>query len=214
FDACVLHGAAATYYPSAQHALELVNARVSIANSILTGGDGYQDARGLAPGAAALIATNSILRCGRGVLLQAGARATEPALILAGGLVLLDPSLSPTLALNLGALVVRAPTPIVVGITVAAGSTASIGLTGTSGALGALLVGFPADRVTVPGVLGDLWLDAATMCVPRLGATASALGWSVPVPAVCHFPTEIRWQGLVLDNGTFTLTDPGAALLH
>jgi len=28
------------------------------------------------------------------------------------------------------------------------------------------------------------------------------------------FPSELRWQGLVLDNNTLTLTAPGAALLH
>jgi hypothetical protein len=41
-----------------------------------------------------------------------------------------------------------------------------------------------------------------------------AFTWTAAVPAVWPFPAEFRWQGLVLDNGTLTLTDPGAALLH
>ena len=162
-----------------------------------------------------MIETNSILRCGRGVTLSAGSYATEPALILNGGTTVLDPSLFPTWVAYGGALIVCPVVPIVIANNVAAGLTANISVSAASGSFGALLVGFPADRVTVPGVAGDLWLDTATMCVPSLGATSTAIGWSVRVPTSWPFPAEFRWQGLVLDNNNaLTLTAPGAALLH
>jgi hypothetical protein len=95
-----------------------------------------------------------------------------------------------------------------------AGQTASLTLLSPAGTLGALLFGFPGDRAPVPGVVGDLWLDATHFCVPRIGVQNGAFTWTAAVPAVWPFPAEFRWQGLVLDNGTLTLTDPGAALLH
>jgi hypothetical protein len=215
-DACILHGfGAAVGGGLALHAMELVDSRVSIASSTVVGGNGYILPGSSAPGAGALLATNSILRCGRGVTLQAGSNSPEAALTLDRGLTILDPLVQPTIATTGGAIVAHLSTPEVFAADVIPGRTVTFTLLSPNGTLCALLVSVPADRTPVPGVLGDLWLDPHTMCVARLGVqSGGTFTWTIHVPPSWPLPAEFRWQGLVLDNGTLTLTDPGAALLH
>lgn len=192
----------------------LTDADVRCRNSTFVGGNGQVWFFSTNPGRNAIHATSSILRLEQGVAVATGYLGTDPPLTLDGGLAVLDPSVTAGhVALN-GAVVHRAAMPIVVGQGVVGGGNGRLDLHSPVGTIGALLVGFPADRWTVPGVAGDAWLDPATMGVVALGIQNGSLSWTSAIPAAWPRPTEFRWHGLVLDGGVVTLTSPGAAVLR
>jgi hypothetical protein len=195
-------------------AVSLANAHVRCSYTNFHGGDGMVWQFSSSRGASAIVASNCTLWLSEGTSVTAGALAIDPALVLNGGVTIMDPALTPTVSTVGGAVVLAAATPVVIGSNVAAGQLATMTLHSLPGTLGALLVGFPADRRLVPGIAGDAWLDPTTMCVPVLGVQNGSLTWTTPVPANWPWPTQFRWQGLVLENGALGLTGPGAALLR
>jgi hypothetical protein len=195
-------------------AASLADADVRCSHTDFHGGDGMVWQYSFSRGASAIVASNCTLWLSEGTSVTEGALAIDPALVLNGGVTIMDPALTPTVSTAGGAVVLAAATPVVIGSNVAAGQMATVTLHSPIGTLGALLVGFPADRRLVAGIGGDAWLDLATMCVPVLGLQNGSLTWTTQVPAIWSWPTQFRWQGLVLENGALGLTAPGAALLR
>lgn len=132
------------------------------------------------------------------------------------GALVVDPGLQ---LQNVGALVAGGPAT---GLTVIsadlASCTASTGppggvatgtLTVPPGGIGALLVGFPGDAATFPGILFPLWLDPVLVSTIAVGAPT--VTGSYPVPnAAFVLGVPVGWQGIAFDqtNG-LQFSNPG-----
>lgn len=200
------------YRPSL--AASFANSDVRCRNTTFRGGNGLVWQGNTNRGREAIEATLCSLRLQVGTVVDTGALGTAPPLLLNGGVTIIDPGVNATWTANGNAVVTRVALPVVSATGLSAGGVATIDLHSPEGTLGALMFGFPADRQLVAGVAGDAWLDAATLCVPVAGVQNGVLRWTTAVPAIWPWPVEVRWQGLVLDQGLLWLTDPGAAVLR
>jgi hypothetical protein len=215
-DRCILRGRNGDFeygVPSAQ-AMQLDFATVHGMGTIIRGGDAAL-VLGLPepsyPGTRALTANSSVLTLsGAASGVASGSLFTGPPIQSTQSTFVFHPGLQPVIGGTSSVTTRFLPTVTALGF--ASGSNAQLGVVSPPGALTALVFGVPGDRLAIPGVYGDLWVDPQEYCIPAVGV--GSVVWTVTVPpSPVLFGKAYRWQGLVLSQG-LELGAPGSALLR
>lgn len=217
FDRCAITGAHGDYesqfFPS--EAVVATRSTVEFIDCTIRGGNG--STRGYPPswsGRRAMSLTDSSVSFrGAGMLVASGSLTNDPPILASGCTLQHEPGFQAAMALTATSVVVRhLPSVSVAGLP--HGPSGTLTVNSAPGVLAALLVGFPADRTTMPQA-GSLWLDPATACVGVLGVQNGALAWSFTVPGRPILTgTQIRWQSAAVTGGNFELSAPGATFFR
>src|SRR5262245_38601694 len=215
-DRCTLHGRdgqPAWGFQSAQ-AMLLDSSTVHGMNTTLRGGDqgiGKTGPEPSYPGSRALTAVSSSLTLsGAGSSVLSGTASVGPPIISTGSTFVFHPGLQPAIGGTFTVTPRFLPTVSSNGFV--SGGFANLIVTSPPGAPTALLFGAPGDRLAIPGVSGDLWIDPQEYCIPAIGVGGASWAVTVP-PSPVLFGMAYRWQGLVLSQG-LEFGAPGSALLR
>ena len=201
-----------TSRPAAQ-AMQLDNATVHGMDTIIRGGDAAWHAFGYEPsmpGTRALTANSSTLTLsGAASSVASGVLYTgSPSESFQSSFVF-HPGLQP--AIGGTSTVATRILPVVAAVGFASGGNAQLTVD-APGLLTALVFGVPGDRIAIPGVSGDLWIDPQDYCIASVGFGSAVWAVTVP-PAPVMFGKVYRWQGLALSQG-LEFGAPGSALLR
>jgi hypothetical protein len=217
-DRCTLLGRAANYQTSAPSvvAMDLDQAEVHCVDTVITGGNaawhlGWVSSQ---PGSRAIHAVASVLTMsGPSCAVASGALAGVPPIDATQSSFAFPPGLQPGITGT--ATVASVELPSVDATSVVSGSTAQFTVRSPIGSLAGLVFGVPGDRLGVPGVLGDLWIDPLSSSLPVAGIQTGGMSWTVPVPpSPTLFGAVFRWQPIVLSSGQFVLGAPASAALR
>ncbi|HZN42010.1 MAG TPA: hypothetical protein VFD82_24625 [Planctomycetota bacterium] len=215
-DRCTLHGrdGQPSWGLQSAQAMLLDSSTVHGMNTTLRGGDqgiGKTGPDPSYPGSRALTAVSSSLTLsGAGSIVSSGTMAVGPTISSTGSTFVFHPGLQPTIGGTFTVTTRFLPTVSSNGFV--SGGNANLIVTSPPGAPTALLFGAPGDRLAIPGVSGDLWIDPQAYCIPAVGVGGASWAVTVP-PSPVLFGQAYRWQGLVLSQG-LELGGPGSALLR
>jgi hypothetical protein len=215
-DHCSLRGRNGDFEHGAfsAQAMQLDFATVHGMDTTIRGGDaamvlGYPEPS--YPGTHALTANSSVLTLsGAGSSVASGSLFTGPPIQSSLSSFVFHPGPQP--AIGGTSTVTTRFLPTVTALGFASGSNAQLAVVAPPGALTTLLFGVPGDRLAIPGVSGDLWIDPQEYCIPAIGVGGAVWVVTVP-PSPVLFGKAYRWQGLVLSQG-LELGGPGSALLR
>ena len=215
-DRCTLQGRTGhvDFGLQSAQAMRLDSSTVHGMNTTLRGGDQASGKAGpspLFPGMRALTAVSSSLTLsGAGSNVSSGVMAVGPPISSTGSAFVFHPGLQPTIGGTFTVTTRFLPTVSANGFV--SGGNANLIVASPLGALTALLFGAPGDRLAIPGVSGDLWIDPQEYCIPAIGVGGAVWAVTVP-PSPVLFGKAYHWQGLVLSQG-LELGGPGSALLR
>ena len=200
--------------------MELHTSTVHGMNTTLRGGDQAPGKAGPSPSFPAVRAltavSSSLTLSGAGSSVSFGVTYVGPPIVgppisASGSSFVFHPGLQPAIG-GTGNTVTTRFLPTVSATGFVSGGNANLVVASPPGAPTALLFGAPGDRLAIPGVPGDLWIDPQNYCIPAVGVGGAS--WAVTVPSSpVLFSQAYRWQGLVLSQG-LELGAPGSALLR
>jgi len=215
-ERCTLLGQDGSYELSyaAREGLLLSSAQVQCVDCVIHGGNQGLHLGGNVPGTLAVGASLSTLTiAGPATSIASGVGFTGVPIVLNASTLTLAPEVN---AAWTGGTVTVQAVPTILANNMALGQTGTLQLRSPAGTFGAILVGQPGDRATLPGV-GDFWLDPHATCTAVLGiqGTANNLTWTIAIPNAAAFAaSQFRWQGVSFDGVALHASPPGATMLR
>jgi len=215
-ERCTLLGQDGDYEQSyaAREGLLLSSAQVQCVDCAIHGGNQGVRLGGVVPGTLAVACSlSSLTIAGPATSIASGTGYAGVPIALNASTMTLAPEV---IAAWTGGTVTVQAVPTILPTNMVLGQTGTLQLRSPSGTFGAILVGQPGDRATLPGV-GDFWLDPHATCTAVLGiqGTANNLTWTIAIPNAAAFAaSQFRWQGVTFDGVTLRASPPGATMLR
>ncbi|MFT4511729.1 MAG: hypothetical protein ACI89X_005118 [Planctomycetota bacterium] len=182
-------------------------------NSNLRGGASNTVLSGSLPGSHAISATTSAFELAGSSDIVHGHSLLLAPIISTQSTFVLPPGVSPAITGTATTTIAELPSVTTTGF--ALGSSSSLTVQSITGSLSGLVFGLPGNRIPVPGVMGDLWIDPFQASLPLAGVQNGALTWTIAIPATTAlYGQEYRWQAIAALNGALVLSAPGATLLR